>query len=105
MEARSREANDTVTQASGIARLYAHEADRRGCYDARELCEIAVERRAVVTFVGELSTPASIRLPDPLREAIRARALLERRSFSNTARVPPFVQRSRPKPRDPKAIC
>jgi hypothetical protein len=26
-------------------------------------------------------------LPDPLREAIRARALLERRSFSNTAQV------------------
>jgi hypothetical protein len=34
-----------------------------------------------------LSTPASIRLPNPLRERIRERARAERRSFSNTARV------------------
>ena len=34
-----------------------------------------------------MSTAASIRLPDPLRERIKLRAQRERRSFSNACRV------------------
>jgi hypothetical protein len=32
-------------------------------------------------------TPCSLRLPQPLRERVRERAKLERRSFANTVRV------------------
>ena len=34
-----------------------------------------------------MATPTSVRLSDPLEQRVRARARLERRSFSNTLRV------------------
>jgi len=34
-----------------------------------------------------MNTTTSVRLPEPLRERVKARAVIERRSFSNTIRV------------------
>jgi hypothetical protein len=34
-----------------------------------------------------VNTATSVRLPEPLRERVRAHALSERRSFSNTLRI------------------
>ena len=42
---------------------------------------------SVAGFAVGMNTTTSVRLPEPLRQRVKARALLERRSFSNTLRV------------------
>jgi predicted DNA-binding protein len=44
-------------------------------------------KKTVLAFVVAVTTATSVRLPETLRERVRARAQIERRTFSNTLRV------------------